>query len=165
MKWPPIEDNGKTYDLSHLDDKDLNVLLDGSGINLQISFWPHVFCDEKGRGARIRFINDERYFCKARYNESFAVAHHMRQNFVAGHVRVFKKSKRAGNRLETEEQMYQTDLAGVAIFMVIRHVDATSLEVKVISAYPIQDRQTLPRGKLFAARVVLRRKLANQSVL
>jgi len=130
-----------------------------------ISFGPHVFCDEKANGDRIQFLRDERYFCMTRYQESFNVVYHMTHKFESGHVKVFKKSKKVDGDWVSEEQMYQTQLEGVAIFMVIRHTDQASLHIKVISSYPIKSVHTLPDGKLYTVMVALRRKLADLPLL
>ncbi|MDV5764929.1 hypothetical protein QM186_04910 [Stenotrophomonas maltophilia] len=161
MSWPQVISKGKKYDLSHLEDFSRDIIIEGARITLSISFGPHVFCDEKAKGDQIPFLAAERYFCIARYEESFNVVHHMANRFEAGHVRVFKKSKKINGDWVSEEQMYQTELEGVAIFMIIRHPDPGVLHLKVISSYPLKSIHTLPKGKLYTVMVALKRKLAD----
>lgn len=153
--WPSIVDGAKTYDLTHLDPFAVDVpLRDGDAV-LRVEFSSHVFSNEAGRGVRIPFVREERYFCPIRYRDSFEAAAFMRTGFVEAHVRAFldKKSK---------EQFYTTDAGALAIFMSIhRSVDAENeLKCRVVSAYePTWGRTTLPRGQLYAVRTVLTRRL------
>jgi hypothetical protein len=152
-------DGGRHYDLGHLDPFTLEVDIDGLPAFLHVEFGPHVFSNEKAVGVRIRFLREERYFCRQRYATSFDAARYMREAFIDGHVRTFLGRDR--------QQFYTLDAESVAIFMSITKAAADSREIRchVISAYdPTWSRNRLPHGKLYAVRTVLRRRLNGDAI-
>ena len=153
--WPPIIDGDTRHDLSHLDPFTVEVALGGRTASLQVDFGPHVFSNEKGKGPRLGFLREERYFCRDRYDTSFEAAHFMRTGFVDGHVRSFLSHRR-------KQQFYTLDAGHVVLFMTLQKaVDADDLvKCRVVSAYaPTWSRNGLPRRRLYAVRTVLKRRL------
>lgn len=158
--WPPIIVGTKHHDLSHLHPFTLDVMLDGRPVLLHVDFGPHVFSNEKGNGPRIPFLREERYFCTIRYETSFDTACFMRSGFVDGHARTFLNRRQ-------KQQFYTLDAGSVVIFVTLQKAadEEDAVKCRVVSAYaPTWSRNGLPRGKLYAVRTVLRRRLNGQHV-
>lgn len=158
--WPPILDGDKQYSLRHLDPFTLEVSLAGRTAHLHVDFGPHVFSSEKGRGPRLSFLKEDRYFCRERHDASFEVAHFMRTGFVDGHVRAFLNHRR-------KQQFYTLDAGHVVIFMTLqKSVDTDdAVKCRVVSAYaPTWSRHGMPRGKLYSVRTALKRRLDGDGI-
>ncbi|MCC8362867.1 hypothetical protein LK996_07225 [Lysobacter sp. A6] len=157
--WPPVIDGGKRFDLSHLDPFIIEFELDGLPVRLHVAFGAHVFSNERAHGVRVGLLRDERYFCPRRYATSFDAARYMHEGFIDGHVRAFLG--------RNGQQFYTLDAEHIAIFMTIRKTshDEREIHCHVVSAYdPTWSRNRLPRGKLYAVRTVIRRRINGDAI-
>jgi len=159
LAWRDFWHNGTCYGLTHLNDVECVIDLDGTPVTVRYTFGPHTFTDEKENGPHFYPVRHERrYICRRRHALSFEVVPFMQQQFLEGHVR--QHFSRNG------EQWFTTELDGAAVFTAIqKSVDADSeIKVRVISSYPL-DRglQTVPtHGALYKVRTLFKRKLVGR---
>lgn len=131
----------------------------GVVVDVDVSFSFHVFTDQKGKGPRFPHRTEQRYFCIARYQLSYAVADYMRGAFFNASVRRHVRTIAGW----PHEQYFCTDMGhGDIIWTRISRRDRKNrVHVWVASAYNRDWRgAVLPSGQgLFRVQKVLANKL------
>lgn len=148
--------------MSHLHPCNVQVDIGGVAIDIHVTFGWHVFTDEKQRGVPFLWHGQTRYFCRQRYNTSFAVRDFVQTKLIDTYARPFIDYYR-------NEQYFCIEGADLAIFMTVRKPENTDgrLKLNVVSAYEVDQwgRTTLPKGKAYKMRYVLDRRHQGHTML
>lgn len=164
MNWRDIQYNGQNYSMGHLQPffvESLNI--NGTPLKLRITFSHHVFTDEKGNGHMIKINNEERFFCRDRYD----LSHELPKLIVKSledrstYVTAFKTKK--------GERYYHLFITDYVVFMELRKPAQTDnmLRLHIVSAYGLENwgRSKLPNGTSYRFHYVLEKRLKGESVL
>src|SRR5690606_32875944 len=128
----------------HLHPFETRESIGGVDTTLKFEFGHHCFTDEKGRGVLVRHQGEERYFCMARYRDSFGLVTWAQDGISDGYAVHYRNRK-------GKDQYFHKRFDDYAIFFSVRRpADRPNyLKIRVISAYELNAWGQAPKGKLF----------------
>lgn len=158
VSWRGFNIEGRFKDLSHLRSNTITTEISGQAISLNVSYGSHCFTDEKENGPPVL---PGRYWSEERYNRSFDLPDFIENNFTLSFaVPYFNKNKNG-------EQYHYMEAFDYVIFFEITkpYNSANTLNIKIISAYELDQWGSVPKGKPYKVRWILSERLAGNSIL
>lgn len=143
MSWTDITDNGRVYDMAHLQPFTHTFRIDNVDITIHFTFGFHCFTDEKDEGKLIENRGERRYFSPSRWEASKELKPFIQERLLEARVTLYHDHKR-------QRRYFAMDLYDYALFFQITKPDNTvdTLKMLVISAYPMDQWgwSSLPKG-------------------
>jgi hypothetical protein len=144
MSWTEISDNGRVYDMAHLQPFTHVFRIEDVDITIHFSFGFHCFTDEKDNGKVITNRGERRCFSPDRWEASKELKPWIFKRMLDAQVTMHLDQKR-------QRRYFAMDLYDYALIFNITKPDNTinTLKITMITAYPVDQwgRSSLPKGQ------------------
>ena len=159
--WRDIRTGETVFPMRHLHPQRCCVDVNGTSVDIEISFGFHVFTDEKQTGMLMKFKEEQRFFCRERYEGSKTIVHRILTAIENGEYITAFISKGQGQRY------YHLSHHDDFILMEIRKPQDrnNSLRIHVVTAYTLDEWGTVNKGRNLRFRYVLEQRLQGKKVV
>lgn len=159
--WRDVKIEDVSFPMGHLHPRWYSIDVNGIKIDIEISHSFHVFTDEKQAGPVMKFKEEQRYFCRERYEGSKTIVTRILAAIEKGEYITAFISKGQGQRY------YHLSHHDDFILMEIRKPKdkQNALRIHVVTAYTLDEWGNVNKGRNLRFRYVLEQRLQGKKIV